>query len=503
MQYIDNSIEIKEALETSEEKYRHLTRLMPVAVFSTDQDGVITFYNEKAAELWGRSPRLGDPDEIRFCGSLKLFQPDGTPMTHEECPMGKALKYKKSFRNEEIMIERPDGKRVIALVNIDPLFGNDGQLTGAINVLQDITERKKTQLSTMRLAAIVESSEDAIISKTLSGIITSWNNAAERIFGYTDKEIVGKPIYVLIPASHQEEEKVILEKIGKGERIEHFETIRLNKYGQEINISLTVSPIKNERGEIIGASKISRDITEKVRTEEQLRIYTQKLKELNNHKDEFLAMASHELKTPLTVIKANIGLLQLKLNDDFSQEFVTRTMVQVNKLSDLISDLLDISKVQSGNLQLNFTSFDFKKLIYETVENIEHTHPSHKIIFDTVNDKLPIVADMARLEQVIINVITNAIKYSPASDKVVLSAEYHVDFITVSVKDFGIGISKENLKKVFSRFFMVKETIPKILGSGIELYISNEIIKRHKGKMWVESEENNGSTFYFSIPTLQ
>ncbi|MEO6330089.1 MAG: PAS domain S-box protein [Ginsengibacter sp.] len=503
MEQIINTGEIAEALEASEERYRHLTRLMPVAVFSTDKDGIIIFYNEKAAELWGRYPRLNDPDEIRFCGSWKLFYTDGRPMAHEECPMGKALKYKKAFLNEEIVIERPDGKRIIALVNVDPLFGNDGKLTGGIKVFQDITEHKKTQENTMKLAAIVESSDDAIISKTLNSIITSWNKAAERIFGYKEKEVTGKAINILIPASHQEEEKIILEKIRKGERIEHFETIRLHKEGHEINVSLTVSPVKNEKGEIIGASKIARDITEKIKTENQLRIYTEKLKELNNHKDEFMAMASHELKTPLTVIKANIGLLQLKLNDDFSQEFVTRTMVQVNKLSDLISDLLDISKVQSGNLQLSFSSFDLKKLIIETVEDILQTSPSHKITLEISNKTLPVVADVFRLEQVIVNVVTNAIKYSPAADEIIIAAEYQSDYVTISIKDFGTGIPKQDLKKVFSRFFRVLETSNKFIGSGIGLYISSEIIKRHKGKMWVESEEKKGCTFYFSIPTLQ
>lgn len=496
-------IETEKVLEESEEKYLHLTRLMPVGIYCTNQEGVITFYNEKAEEIWGRSPQLNDYNETRFCGSLRLFNADGTVMAHDQSPMAQALRYKKSFRSEEMEIERPDGKKIWIVVNIDPVFDNNGELTGAVNIFQDITERKQGSEVATRLAAIVESSEDAIISKTLSGIITSWNKGAQRIFGYEDKEIIGKPINILIPATHQKEETTIIEKIKKGEKVDHFETMRVDKHGKQINISLTVSPIKNEKGEIIGASNISRDITQKVKTDKQLRIYNEKLKELNNYKDEFLTMASHELKTPLTVIKANLGLLQLKLNDDVSTEFVNRTMAQVNKLSDLISDLLDISKVQSGKLKLNFTSFDLKELLTETVQNIQQTSPTHKIIIETTHDNLPVVADAMRLEQVIINVVTNAIKYSPASDKVIIQATSQDDFVTISIKDFGIGIPKKALKKVFSRFFRVKETSSKFLGSGIGLYISYEIIKKHKGKMWVDSEENKGSTFYFTIPAFQ
>jgi PAS domain S-box-containing protein len=302
---------------------------------------------------------------------------------------------------------------------VEPLFDNNHILTGTISVFQDISEKKHTEIGMRRLAAIVESSDDAIISKTLKGIITSWNRAAEKMFGYKEDEIIGKSIEILIPLSNRQEEKEIISRIKSGQKIEHFETIRVRKDGTEINISLAVSPLKNDKGEIVGASKIARDITKRVELDNKLRIYREQLEELNNYKDEFMAMASHELKTPLTVIKANLQLLEFKLLQDPNYEFVNKTMKQVNKLGNLIADLFDISKIQAGQLQLNYSEFDLKDLVEETIGSISHTFVSHKI--KTVNGpSIKIAADYQRLEQVLINILTNAIKYSPDAHEIIL-----------------------------------------------------------------------------------
>lgn len=492
---------IYNALLESEEKFRHLTKLMPVGVYTTDKNGVITFFNDSAAQLWGRTPRLNDSTDLSFSGSLKMYTPQGSVIPHHEFPMTKALGLKKSIHDEEITIEKPDGTRLSFTVNIELLFDANREVSGAINVFQDITEKKKAEIGLRRLAAIVESSEDAIVSKTLNGIITSWNAAAEKMFGYSEDEIIGQPINILIPLSNQDEELRIISKIKAGEKIDHFETVRLRKDGSEITISLSISPIKNDKGQIIGASKIARDITRKVELDNKLRMYTEQLKELNNYKDEFMAMASHELKTPLTVIKANLQLLELQLHNDPNYGFVDKTMKQVNKLGNLISDLFDVSKIQAGQLQLNYSEFDVYELLADTIGSIAHTFNSHKI--QTAGDAGPIkiTADYHRLEQVLINIITNAIKYSPSGDTVILTARCNYGNVIISVKDFGIGIPKDDLEKVFSRFFRVRGLASTFSGSGIGLYISSEIIKHHGGTMWVESEENLGSTFYFSVPS--
>jgi PAS domain S-box-containing protein len=239
---------------------------LPIAVYSTDAVGRITFYNEAAASLWGRRPKLG---EDWWCGSWRLYWPDGRPMGHDECPMAVTLKTGYAARGAEAIAERPDGTRYPFLAYPTPLRNDDGQLVGAVNMLVDITERKRNEEAAQHYAAIVESSDDAIISKDINGIIMSWNRGAQRLFGYTSQEAVGKPVTILIPPNRYDEEPRILERIRRGERTNHYETVRQRKDGSSVDISLTVSPIRDLRGKIIGASKIARDITERKRAEER------------------------------------------------------------------------------------------------------------------------------------------------------------------------------------------------------------------------------------------
>jgi PAS domain S-box-containing protein len=242
---------------------------LPFAVYICDRDGLILRYNDRAAELWGRSPKLGDPDQ-RFCGSYRMFRPDGILLPHHQCPMADVLRTGDSVRQQEVHIERPNGSRGIALVDIEAIKDSRGNIVGAVNCFQDITERKRDEEAALRLAAIIESSDDAIVSKDLNGIITSWNSGAERIFGYTAHEAVGQPITIVIPEDRLDEERAILTRIRRGERIEHFETVRQRKHGSLIVVSLTVSPVKNADGKIVGASKNARDITEQKRSQEQI-----------------------------------------------------------------------------------------------------------------------------------------------------------------------------------------------------------------------------------------
>ena len=262
--------EAADVVRDSEKRIRQLTSLMPAAIYSCDDEGRITFFNRRAAEIWGREPKLNDNRE-KYSGSFRLLGPDGSQIPHSQGPMAIAVKTGKPVRNEEAIIERPDGSRIILTVNIDPLFGSDGRLCGAINVFEDVTDLKQAEQASRRLAAIVECSDDAIISKDLNGIITSWNQAATRLFGYTTEEVIGKPITLLIPLERHNEEPSILERIRRGERIDHYETIRRRKDGSILDVSLTVSPIRDVQGNIIGASKIGRDITRRKRVEVALR----------------------------------------------------------------------------------------------------------------------------------------------------------------------------------------------------------------------------------------
>jgi PAS domain S-box-containing protein len=277
---------------------------LPFAVYVCDRNGLVLRYNRRAAELWGRSPKLGDPNE-RFCGSYRMFRPDGSLLPHHQCPMADVLRTGVSVREQEVHIERPNGSRGIALVDIEPVKHSDGTLVGAVNCFQDITERKRNEEAAQRLAAIVESSDDAIVSKDLDGIITSWNRGAERIFGYLAEEAIGKPITILIPPNYQKEEETIIERIQRGQRIESFETVRQCKHGSLIDVSLTISPIRNVRGKVVGASKIARDITELRRSEAQI---VQLARE-----------AEHRTKNILASVQATVRLSHSNTSDDLKE----------------------------------------------------------------------------------------------------------------------------------------------------------------------------------------
>ncbi len=266
---------------------------LPVAVYTTDAAGRITFYNEAAAQLWGVRPELGKSE---FCGSWKLYWPDGTPLPHHDCPMALALREKRPIRGMEAVAERPDGTRVPFIPYPSPLFDASGALVGAVNTLVDITERYETEQRIREsearyrgIAAIVESSEDAVLTKDLNGVITSWNHGATRLFGYAAEEVIGKPITILIPAERHDEEPTILARIRRGERIDHYETVRQRKDGSTIDISLTVSPVKDPDGRIVGASKIARDITDRRRSEQQQRLL---LREMDHRVKNLFAVAS-------------------------------------------------------------------------------------------------------------------------------------------------------------------------------------------------------------------
>jgi PAS domain S-box-containing protein len=246
-----------------------------------DADGIIQQYNRRAVELWGREPG-SDGEGPRFCGSSKIYYPDGRPMPHEQCPMARALRGEKLKTEDlEIIVERPDGERRHVIPAPQILTNIQGKITGAINCLFDITEQKRAEAAALRLAAVVRSSHDAVVAKDLNGIITDWNQSAQRIFGYKPKEIIGKSILTLIPRERQSEEDEMLRRIRCDESIDHYETIRRRKDGRLIEVSLTISPIKDLEGKVIGVSQIARDITQR-RVEERWLSEQARLLDLTN-----------------------------------------------------------------------------------------------------------------------------------------------------------------------------------------------------------------------------
>ncbi|RYZ95836.1 MAG: PAS domain S-box protein, partial [Sphingobacteriaceae bacterium] len=257
----------------------NLLNYLPVAFYTCNSTGYITSYNRAAAQLWGREPEIG---KDLWSGSWKMFYPDGDPMPLDTCPMARCIKEGVVIEGEEFIIQRPDGEKRNIQPHPVPVFDTAGNLTGATNTLLDITDKKNDEKRQAMLAAIIESSDDVIISKTLNGEITSWNHAAEKLFGYTEQEAIGRHISMLIPPDRLAEEELIISKVRNSENVDHFETFRMSKYGEEIAISLTVSPIKDSKGRIIGASKIARDISKQKYAEARLQRYAENLEILNS-----------------------------------------------------------------------------------------------------------------------------------------------------------------------------------------------------------------------------
>jgi PAS domain S-box-containing protein len=295
--------------------------LLPVAVYTTDADGRITFFNEAAAALWGQRPELGN---AQWCGSWRLYWADGRPMAHDECPMAVTLREGRPVRGIEAIAERPDGSRIPFIPFPTPLKDGSGRVTGAINLLIDATDRRHADLQSARLSAIVASSEDAIISKTMEGRVTSWNAAATRLFGYEADEMIGQPIIRIIPPDLLHEEKRIIAQLHRGERIDHYETVRVAKDGSRVEISLSVSPLRDKTGKIVGASKVARDISERRRAEELQRLL---IEELN-----------HRVKNTLATVQAiaTQSLSHARSPDEFVPGFSGRVQA-LSRAHDLLT----------------------------------------------------------------------------------------------------------------------------------------------------------------------
>lgn len=333
-----------EAITRGDHYFRDVLEALPAAIYTTDAAGRITYYNQAAALLWGQRPELG---ESEWCGSWKLYWPDGRPLPHDQCPMALAIKEGRPNRGMEAVAERPDGIKIPFIPYPTPLYDSSGTLVGAVNMLVDITDRKRAEESALRLASIVEFSDDAIISKDLDGVITSWNRGAQALFGYTAREAVGNSVRTLIPPDRLDEESEILARIRRGEHIEHYETVRRRKDGTLIDISLTVSPVKNAAGEIVGASKIARNISERKRAEEALHLIVDESK--------------HRIRNTLATVQA-IATQTLHASDEERLAFVAR-LSALGRAHDLLS-VENWSRAKIGDV-VNQALAPFRDKAYE------------------------------------------------------------------------------------------------------------------------------------------
>jgi PAS domain S-box-containing protein len=367
-------------------------------------------------------------------------------------------------------------------------------------------------VSQARLAAIVEFSDDAIISKTLDGVITSWNQAAERLFGYTRAEAVGQHITLIIPSERRNEEVEILAKLRKGESISHFETQRLGKDGKLVEISLSVSPLWNVKGELVGASKIARDITDRKKLEmqsnqllEKERALREDAQRINILKDEFLATLSHELRNPLNAI---LGWSQLLIRGNMNSDGVKQAAEVISRgakmQKQLIDDLLDMSRIIAGKLRVEISKIDPALCIGAAVETVKASAEAKNIAINIdFGSKLDwIFADSERLQQVVCNLLTNAVKFTPRGGKIDVATKKIDSHVEISVSDSGEGIDPEFLPFIFERFRQADSSASRVHGGlGLGLSISKQLISLHGGSISAESDgKGRGAKFTVSLP---
>jgi PAS domain S-box-containing protein len=320
----------------------YLIELFPMAAYAVRApNGVIAWFNSRAAELWGRVPAVDDTDE-RFCGAYKLYHADGTRMAHCDTPVALALETGTPVHWQEVVIERPDGSRVFVSVHIDPIRDKDGVIVGAVNFFHDISEQKQAERVRALLAAIVDSTDDAIVSKNLDGVITSWNRGAKLLFGYSAEEAIGQNITLIVPPDRRREEEKILEQLKRGERIDHFETVRVRKDGTTLDISLTISPVKDAAGRVVGASKIARDITASKEAEKALKNVKNELEAQVLERTRDLQNQIQETQRAEGNLRALTGRL-LQVQDDERRRMARELHDSVGQLLAAIN--MNISKV--------------------------------------------------------------------------------------------------------------------------------------------------------------
>src|SRR5262245_31590114 len=400
------------------------------------------------------------------------------------------------------------GLAVFVLVGIVISALNEAWRRGALAL-------NKSEHGLSQLAAIVEGSDDAIASKDLQGIVQSWNRGAERIFGYSAQEIIGRSIRTIIPEERWSEEDEVLRKIRRGEKVDHFETVRRRKDGSEVQVSLTISPIYSPGGAIVGASKIARDISERklvdaertrvLHREQQARVEMERASRL---KDEFLALLSHELRTPLNAV---LGYAQLLLSGVVPSTEVPEAVQAIQRNAQaqarLVESLLDMSRVLAGKLELKLQDVELSTVIAAAVDAVRLDAVKKKVELEVNGFSRPIgvFGDPARLQQIFWNLLTNAVKFTPAGGRVTVSVTTDGTDALIQIRDTGRGITPDFLPYVFDRFEQAKrEDAREHAGLGIGLSLVRELVHAHAGAVTAESDgEGLGAVFSVTLPLTQ
>jgi PAS domain S-box-containing protein len=463
------------------------------AIVSKSLDGVIRSWNAGAERLFGYAAHEAVGQPITF------IIPDDR--RHEEAEILARIARGERVEHFETIRVSKQGRLIDISVTVSPIRDGTGRIIGASKIARDITDRKRAEAAQARVAAIVESSQDAMYSKSLDGVILSWNTGAARIFGYAPHEAIGQPNNLIIPPDRQDEEQEIIARILQGDDVEHFETVRVSRQGRLIDVSLTVSPIRDAAGRVIGVSKVARDITDRKRTEEALR-------EADRRKDQFIALLAHELRNPLAPLRNGLQILRLAA-DDASAVAETRAMMerQLGHMVRLIEDLLDISRIGQNKMDLRRARVLLAEVVSSAVETARPAIDAagNRLTVSLPPDPVYLHADLTRLSQVFSNLLTNSAKYTECGGRIWLTAEQQDGVVVVSVRDTGIGIPADALPRIFDMFSQVDRSIERSSGGlGIGLALVKGLVEMHGGTVEAASEgPGKGSIFTVRLPAME
>lgn len=490
------------ALDAARARYFDLYDLAPVGYCTVSGQGMIMHANLAAASLLGitRGALIKRPlsqfivkadQDIYYLQRKKLLE-TGEPQSCE-------LRMVKNGATQ-------------AWVHLATAVAQDADGAPELRVvLSDISERKRAEAATARLAAIVDSSADAVISQDLRGIVVSWNRGAEKIFGYSASEIIGKPDTLLIPFERQTEAAEILAKIALGESVQHFDTVRLQKDGSIINVDITVSPIKDEAGTIVGTSKVARDVTERKRFEQMLRENNTSLgharseaDKANRAKSEFLSSMSHELRTPLNAI---LGFAQLiEAGSPPPTPTQKRNIDHILKagwyLLALVDEILDLAVIESGKLSLSMEPISLIEIVRECQSMIEPQAQKHDIsvTFPRIKSPCFVNGDRTRIKQILINLLSNAIKYNKVGGTVAVNCiASGPGRVRICVEDTGEGLTADKLTQLFQPFNRLGKETSAEQGTGIGLVMAKRLVELMEGAIGVESTVGKGSVFWIEL----
>jgi PAS domain S-box-containing protein len=505
--------EAERQLRADELLLRTTLRSIGDAVITTDSEGRVTFLNPVAERLtgWTTDEAQGQPLDQVF-----VIVNEETSLRAEN-PVARALRegVVVGLANHTLLVAR-DGTRRPIDDSAAPIRDDAGHAFGAVLVFRDISERRRRERDLQVLAAIVASSDDAIVSKTLDGTITAWSPGAERIFGWTRTEAVGQNIRLIIPPDRGAEEDTILARIRRGERVEALETVRVAKDGRRVETELSISPVRDGggTGEIIGAAKIARDVSERRRAEEARAVLLKRAEAAraeadaaNRTKDQFLAILSHELRTPLS---AMFGWIQMLRNQQVPAERTQHALDVIHRntvlQARLIDDLLDIARVQTGKLHVEKQPVQLIRVIEDAIEALQRDLSAQQLVLERQleSEACVVLGDPTRLGQVVNNLLSNAVKFTPPGGRIDVTLERDREYALIQVRDTGIGIEADDLPYIFERFAQVGGSGARAhAGLGLGLAIVRHLVELHGGAVSASSPgSGRGATFTVRLPVI-